>query len=124
MSRIRSKGSKPELQLRRLIHGLGYRYRLHVKDLPGKPDLVFPGRKKIIFLHGCFWHQHEGCKDSRIPDSRRDYWEPKLGGNVTRDRQHEQALGQMGWKVLTVWECDLRRREQLVETIENFLNRN
>src|ERR1700761_3512616 len=85
MSRISSKDTKPELVVRRLLHGLGYRYRLHRKDLPGKPDLVFTKRKKVIFVHGCFWHQHSECREGRIPGSRLDYWEAKLKRNVERD---------------------------------------
>jgi DNA mismatch endonuclease (patch repair protein) len=121
MQRIRSKGMKPEMRVRRLLHGLGYRYRLHVKTLPGKPDLVFPSRRKIVFVHGCFWHQHEGCKDSHIPLSRCDYWEPKLSRNAARDAEHTIALRELGYQVLAVWECQTRDVTALRAQLEDFL---
>ena len=93
--------------MRRFVHKLGYRYRLHRKDLPGKPDLTFPGKKKVIFVHGCFWHQHTGCREGRPPRSRPDYWIAKLQGNVDRDVRREQQLQAAGWQVLTVWECEI-----------------
>ncbi|MFH1019349.1 MAG: DNA mismatch endonuclease Vsr, partial [Pseudomonadota bacterium] len=92
MSRIRGKDSNPEMKLRRLVHGLGFRYRLHVKDLPGKPDLVLPARHAVIFMHGCFWHRHEGCKLARLPKSRLDFWQAKLEANRHRDLSHQQQL--------------------------------
>src|SRR5271163_4386487 len=107
MRKIRSKNTAPELILRSLVHRLGYRFRLHRKDLPGKPDLVFPARRKVIFVHGCFWHQHPGCREGRVPGSRRDYWEPKLLRNQQRDATAKTALEERGWDVLTVWECEL-----------------
>ena len=119
MRRIRSKDTASEVLLRSLTHSLGYRFRLHRKDLPGKPDLVFPGRRKVIFLHGCFWHQHSECREGRLPGTRREYWEPKLAKNKQRDAASLQALEALGWKVLTVWECELTKdrtgtREKLV----------
>lgn len=110
MSRIRSKGMKPEMVVRRLVHGMGYRYRLHRKDLPGKPDLVFGPRRKVIFVHGCFWHQHSdpACKIARIPKSKLGYWTAKLGRNVERDQEHQTQLQGQGWRVLTVWECETK----------------
>lgn len=110
MSRIRSKGMKPEMIVRRLVHGMGYRYRLHRNDLPGKPDLVFGPRRKAIFVHGCFWHQHSdpACKIARIPKSKLDYWTPKLSRNVERDWQHQAQMEDQGWRVLTVWECETK----------------
>lgn len=104
MRRIRSKDMKPELLVRRLVHSLGYRYRLHRKDLPGKPDLVFGPHQKVIFVHGCFWHLHPdpNCVDARMPKSNTDYWKPKLERNVERDKQHIAALIKAGWKVLTI----------------------
>jgi DNA mismatch endonuclease (patch repair protein) len=110
MSRIRSTGMKPEMVVRRLVHGMGYRYRLHRKDLPGKPDLVFGPRRKAIFVHGCFWHQHSdpACKIARIPKSKLDYWTAKLGRNVERDQEHQAQLQVQGWRVLTVWECETK----------------
>lgn len=114
MRQIRSKDTTPELILRRLIHMMGYRFRLHRKDLPGKPDLVFPGRKKVIFLHGCFWHQHKGCREGRLPGTRREYWGPKLARNQERDALSEAALKSLGWGVLTLWECEVEKEPAVV----------
>jgi DNA mismatch endonuclease, patch repair protein len=110
MSRIRHKDSKAELVVRRLTHGLGYRYRLHGGTLPGKPDLVFAARKKVIFVHGCFWHRHPDpeCRLARLPKSRQDFWLPKLEGNRLRDERNEQSLLDMGWTYLIVWECQTK----------------
>ena len=126
MSRIRAKGMKPELRVRRLVHSMGYRYRLHRKDLPGKPDLVFPGRRKVIFVHGCFWHQHADpvCKLVRLPKSNRDYWWPKLERNAARDAEQEAKLGELGWKVLILWECEIEGGTDLRERIQEFLGGN
>ena len=123
MRRIKAKGMKPEMQVRRLVHSLGYRYRLHVSALPGKPDLVFTSRKKIILVHGCFWHQHASkrCPITRVPKSREEYWFPKLSGNVNRDRRQINALRNMGWAVLIVWECQLRNLNQVSKRIIRFL---
>ena len=123
MRRIRSKDTSPELALRRLVHSLGYRFRLHRKDLPGKPDLVFPSRLKVIFVHGCFWHQHPGCREGRMPASRREYWEPKLTRNQTRDAENRIRLKEKGWDVLTVWECSLQEPKPLGRTLRRFLGR-
>jgi len=120
MAGIHSRHTKPELVVRRLVFSMGYRYRLHRKDLPGKPDLVFPSRKKVIFVHGCFWHLH-GCTTYRLPHSRRDYWLPKLEANKSRDAVHEEQLETMGWTVLTVWQCELRNPALLAERIKLFL---
>lgn len=108
MSRIRSTDTKPEMRVRRLAYALGYRYRLHRKDLPGRPDLVFPGRRKVIFVHGCFWHQHLGCPAGRIPKSRPEFWEPKLQKNRQRDAANKRELVVAGWQVLVLWECQLK----------------
>ena len=121
MARIRSKNTKPEMVVRRLLHGLGYRYSLHRRDLPGAPDLVFPSRKKIILIHGCFWHQHKGCIDGRVPKSRIDYWQPKLRRNVERDRRNISKLRRAGWKVLKLWECDVLKVLDLGVELVNFL---
>ena len=123
MARIRSSGTKPEMLVRRLAHRLGYRYRLHRKDLPGKPDLVFPGRRAIIFVHGCFWHQHPDptCKDSVLPKSREEYWLPKLQRNQQRDSEHVEALLKEGWRVLIIWECETRNLAELTLTLQSFL---
>lgn len=123
MARIRSKDTHPELVLRSLIHGLGYRFRLHRKELPGKPDIVFPGRRKIIFAHGCFWHQHPGCREGRIPGSRLEYWEPKLKRNQTRDAANQASLEEQGWDVLVVWECELTDPKSLTKTLRRFLGK-
>ena len=96
--------------MRRLVHGLGYRYRLHRRDLPGHPDLVFPGRRKVILVHGCFWHQH-GCPIYRYPKSRLDFWVPKLERNVERDRSNQARLRELGWDILVVWECQAKRKD-------------
>ena len=122
MRRIRSKDMKPEMVVRKLSHALGYRHRLHGKKLPGKPDLVYPGRKKVIFVHGCFWHQHgdPDCKISRRPKSNLEYWEPKLDRNVERDIQNQTALREMGWDYLVVWECETREAQrQGTEALES-----
>jgi DNA mismatch endonuclease (patch repair protein) len=121
MRRIRSKDTGPELALRRLIHGLGYRFRLHRKNLPGRPDIVFPGRLKVIFVHGCFWHQHSGCGEGRVPHSRLDYWVPKLEKNRTRDAANRTLLNEQGWGVLVIWECELKASRSLTKTVKRFL---
>jgi DNA mismatch endonuclease, patch repair protein len=121
MRRIRSKDTSPEIALRSLVHRLGYRFRLHRKDLPGKPDLVFPSRRKVIFVHGCFWHQHAGCKEGRVPGSRREYWEPKLRRNQERDAASQASLKGQGWRSLTVWECELKDTPSVLKRVKRFL---
>ena len=123
MSRIRDRDTKPELLVRRLVHRMGYRYRLHRRDLPGIPDMVFPRRKKAIFVHGCFWHRHSepSCKMARLPKSRRDYWEPKLAGNRHRDKDNQTRLRELGWDVLVIWECEVRHIERIKNTVRGFL---
>ena len=123
MSRIRSKDTKPEMIVRRLVHGMGYRYRLHRRNLPSIPDLVFPSRKKVIFVHGCFWHRHPdpGCKLARLPKSRLDFWKPKLEANRQRDLENIHKLSRQGWEVLVVWECEIDDKEQLENIIKSFL---
>lgn len=121
MARIRSKDTNPEVTLRKLIHGLGYRFRLHRKDLPGKPDLVFPSRKKVIFVHGCFWHQHSGCREGRVPGSRLEYWGPKLKRNQERDAAAQVALKEQGWRSLVVWECGLKDTAAALKRVKRFL---
>lgn len=125
MSLIRSKDTRPERQVRSFLHRLGYRFRLHRADLPGKPDIVLPGRRAVIFVHGCFWHGHRdpSCKLARSPKSRTEYWGPKLERNAARDAAHRAALEQAGWKVLELWECQLRRNEDLEPTLRRFLGR-
>ena len=122
MSRIRGKDTKPEMRVRRLVHGMGYRYRLHAKELPGRPDLVFRPRRKAIFVHGCFWHRHAGCSANRIPKTRAHYWRAKLDRNVERDRRNEVALRAMAWGVLVIWECETKGDlEKLAQKIRAFL---
>jgi len=120
MRAIRSKDTQPELAVRSLVHRLGYRFRLHRPDLPGKPDLAFPARRKVIFVHGCFWHSH-ACKTGLIPKSNRDFWLPKLRKNKRRDRKNLEALTQLGWRVLVIWECEVPHRERLTRTLTRFL---
>jgi DNA mismatch endonuclease (patch repair protein) len=120
MSRIRGKDTAPELKLRRLVWAMGYRYRLHGKKLPGRPDLVFAGRRSVIFLHGCFWHGHD-CGTYKRPRPDQTFWIDKLASNVRRDRSVEERLIADGWRVLTVWECELRDEPKVEEAIKAFL---
>ena len=121
MRRICSTNTSPEVNVRRMVHRMGFRYRLHVATLPGKPDLVFTRLKKIIEVRGCFWHQHRGCIDSHIPKSRTEYWRPKLKRNQKRDLDNEKALRAVGWDVLTIWECETEDAEGLFVRLERFL---
>lgn len=123
MARIRSSDTKPEMLVRRLAHALGYRFRLHRRDLPGKPDLVFPGRQSVIFVHGCFWHQHPdpACRDARPPRSRTEYWGPKLQRTAERDAENTARLEAGGWRVLVLWECELKDHDVVEERIRQFL---
>lgn len=123
MSRIRAKNTKPELIVRRATHALGFRFRLHRCDLPGSPDLVFPSKKAVIFVHGCFWHQHpsSACRDARPPKSRLDYWLPKLRRNVERDADAVLALRREGWRVLTIWDCETSDQGALKRMLSDFL---
>ena len=120
MSRIRGKDTRPELIVRALLHRMGYRFRLHRKDLPGKPDIVLPKYKTVIFVHGCFWHRHEGCKFAYHPKSREEFWVNKFKGTLERDLKKEKALKESGWRVLVVWECELKRNPLMV--INNIVN--
>ena len=122
MGRVPSKNSRPELFVRKLIFALGYRYRLHVRNLPGCPDLVFRKLRKVVFVHGCFWHRHAGCALARLPKSRLDFWLPKLEGNKERDRRTKRALTKEGWNVLTIWECQLKDTRRLQTRIGKFLD--
>lgn len=120
MARIRHKDTGPELIVRSRLHRLGYRYRLHRKDLPGKPDIVLASRRVVIFVHGCFWHQHEGCRVSHIPKTRVDYWLPKLRKNVERDQAHRARLEALGWAVHVIWECEIAH-DRFVEPLVDLL---
>ena len=126
MGRVRGRDTKPEMVVRRLLHAMGYRYRLHAKDLPGRPDIVFRKRRRAIFVHGCFWHRHPDaeCRLARLPKSRLDFWLPKLEGNRERDAATVERLESMGWDVLLVWECELRDREQLGNKLRRFVEGN
>lgn len=121
MSRVKSKHTTPEMAVRRLIFSMGYRYRLHDKRLPGRPDLVFSSRRKVIFVNGCFWHGHEGCRYAGLPKTRVDYWREKIEKNQIRDREKIALLEADGWKVLTVWQCELKNTEKLANNLYDFI---
>ncbi|RKR43610.1 T/G mismatch-specific endonuclease [Paraburkholderia sp. BL17N1] len=122
MGRVQSRNTKPEMLVRRLIYAMGYRYRLHARDLAGKPDLVFRSRHKVIFVHGCFWHRHSGCALARLPKSRQEFWLPKLEANRQRDTKNERSLQDANWSVLIVWECELNDVVKLKNRIKEFLD--
>jgi DNA mismatch endonuclease (patch repair protein) len=123
MGRVRGKDTKPEMLVRRLVHGMGYRYRLHKHDLPGCPDLVFSRLRKVIFVHGCFWHRHPdpACRLARMPKSRLDFWSAKLEGNRLRDEKNQSTLLVMGWRFLVIWECEVRDMQNITKKIKSFL---
>lgn len=125
MSRIRAKNTKAEVAVRRVAHRLGYRFRLHRADFPGKPDLVFPSRKSVIFVHGCFWHRHPNpsCKNSVLPKSHIEYWHPKLERNQMRDALDQAALENDGWRILIFWECELRDEQFIAAKLREFLGK-
>ncbi|MER9695096.1 very short patch repair endonuclease [Mesorhizobium sp. M0179] len=122
MSRIRHKDTTPELVVRRIVHRLGYRYRLHRNDLPGKPDIAFGPRKKLIFVHGCFWHQHSDCRAGRIPSANAGYWRAKLERNVQRDADNLRVLQAAGWEILILWECQVAELAAVEERLVAFLS--
>lgn len=122
MSRIKGKDTKPEIVVRKLLTSMGYRYRLHRKDLPGTPDIVFPGRKKVIFVSGCYWHRHPSCSRASTPSTRKDFWEAKFNANVNRDRSNIAELQRQGWDVLTIWECEIKQPENLHSILTTFLS--
>jgi len=121
MRAVRSKDTKPEMLVRRLAHGMGFRFRLHRKDLPGSPDLVFPGRCCVIFVHGCFWHGHDCKRGARQPKENADYWRQKIARNVARDKRVGSELSEQGWRSLILWECELRHRDALSARLRLFL---
>ncbi|MGW5840111.1 very short patch repair endonuclease [Methylorubrum extorquens] len=121
MRAVRSKNTKPEYVVRRLAHALGYRFRLHQKDLPGRPDVVFPGRKAVILVHGCFWHGHDCAKGQKRPATNQAFWDAKLDGNRARDMRDEAALRAAGWRVLVVWECETKDKSVLEGRLRAFL---
>ena len=122
MSRIRGKNTGPEMTVRRLAHSLGFRFRFHVARLPGSPDIVFPSRKKVIFVNGCFWHDHKCKVAGRPPQTRQRYWQAKFARNRDRDRRIRRQLRSLGWRVLTVWECQTRNVERLAMALQAFLS--
>lgn len=113
MAKVKGKNTAPELKVRRMAHAMGLRFQLHRKDLPGKPDLVFPRHKLVVFVHGCFWHRHDGCRRAATPSTRREFWEAKFAANRERDARQMQALESTGWRVLVLWECGLKDEEAL-----------
>lgn len=118
MSNIRGKDTKPELALRRALHARGFRFRLHVENVPGRPDIVFPKYRAVVFVHGCFWHRHAGCRYATVPKTREDFWNKKFAANVSRDAAVHERLTSKGWRVATVWECALRNPNALTQTAE------
>ncbi len=121
MQKVRRRDTVPEMRVRRILHGLGYRYRLHRKDLPGTPDIVLPRQMKIILVHGCFWHGHKQCKRARLPIKNADTWRAKIDGNKARDKKSAAALRALGWTVLIVWECEVRDLLHLTNRLGHFL---
>lgn len=121
MSSVRNKNTAPEVVLRRALHSLGYRFRLHRKDLPGSPDIVFPSRRKAIFVHGCYWHGH-GCRWGKLPKSRLDYWTPKIEANRARDARRVDEMLRLGWAPMVVWQCELRNPDATVQRVVDFLD--
>lgn len=121
MAANKGANTAPELLVRRMLHAMGYRFRLHRRDLPGRPDIVFPSRRAVIHVHGCFWHQHKGCDQAHLPKSRLEYWIPKFEDNIRRDRENERRLAEMGWRVLVLWECELGGRGELGGRLTRFL---
>lgn len=124
MSRVKGRDTAPELAVRSIIHGHGYRFRLHRKDLPGCPDIVLPRHRKIVFVHGCFWHGHKGCRKSARPATNMKFWDTKIDGNIARDRKSVRRLRRSGWSVLVVWECELRDPRKLERRLLRFLSDN
>lgn len=121
MRSVRSQDTVPEMATRRIVHGLGYRYRLHRKDLPGKPDLAFLGCRKVIFVHGCFWHGHSCARGSREPKSNVAYWRKKIAGNTARDNETQRKLRASGWKILILWECQIKNGKEVSRRVRQFL---
>ena len=122
MRQVRGWDTKPELLVRRWLHREGFRFRLHRADLPGKPDIVLPRHGAVIFVHGCFWHGHQGCPRSALPVSNRAYWETKIGRNIERDQRNQRRLRRLGWRVMTLWECRLKDEQGLEKRLRRFLS--
>jgi DNA mismatch endonuclease (patch repair protein) len=123
MAAVRGRDTRPERQVRSLVHRMGFRFRLHVRDLPGRPDIVFPRFHKVVFVHGCFWHRHPSCVRATTPQTNRDFWNAKFARNVERDANNVRSLASQGWKSLTVWECELREPAKVADRISRFLAR-
>lgn len=125
MSRVKGKNTKPEKKVRSLLHSMGYRFRLHRKELPGSPDLILPKYNIAIFVHGCFWHHHLNCKKATLPKQNRDYWEQKMNQNIERDLRKQKELEYLGWKVITLWQCNIDKSNEaeLAETIEQEIKK-
>ncbi len=121
MSRVKGRDTKPEKVVRSLLHAMGYRFRLHRKDLPGKPDIVLPKHRKAIFVHGCFWHGHVGCRRAARPESNIDFWNKKIDGNMSRDKTAQVELKKSGWDFLVIWQCEMKDTEKLRQNLEHFL---
>ena len=121
MSAIKSKNTKPEIAVRKLLHSMGYRFRLHRKDLPGSPDIVLPKYKTVIFVHGCFWHRHENCKYASTPKTRKEFWENKFNCNKKRDQKIQKEIIDLGWKFIIIWECEARNIQPLEEKLKGYL---
>ena len=121
MSKIKDKNTKPEVLVRSVLHRMGYRFRLHGKDLPGKPDIILPKYKKVIFVHGCFWHGHEGCDKSKRPSANREFWDKKLDKNINRDQKNIAELNKYGWETLIIWTCETKDIQTLKQKLTTFL---
>lgn len=124
MAQIKGKDTKPEVLIRSILHCAGYRFRNNVKELPGKPDIVLPKYKTVIFVHGCFWHRHKGCKDATTPKTNEDFWKKKFERNLSNDRKHTRELKKLGWNVVTVWSCELKNPEKVLRKLEKILTAN
>jgi len=122
MAVVRSEDTGPEMAIRKIVHRLGYRYRLHLRSLPGRPDLVFPSRRKVVFVHGCFWHRHRKCRYATSPRTHKVFWQGKFASNHTRDRKATRELKRMNWAVLTVWTCEPKKPDRLTERLNDFLS--
>ncbi|OPY07920.1 MAG: Very short patch repair protein [Syntrophaceae bacterium PtaB.Bin095] len=122
MSRVRGRDTKPEILVRSFVHRMGFRFRIHRRDLPGNPDIVLPRHGKVIFVHGCFWHGHKRCQRSKRPTTNKGFWNKKLDENIERDKRFQRKLRLMGWKVLVLWQCEVRKPEKMLRKLERFLH--
>lgn len=123
MSHISGKNTKPEILVRSLLHRMGYRFRIHKKDLPGRPDICLPKHKKVIFVHGCFWHGHENCPKSKRPTTNVEFWNKKIDGNIERDKENIKKLRRLGWQTLMIWTCEIKNQEELKNKLISFIER-